>query len=484
MKKRLSIKIGFLLSLFLALSSCRTDLTDYENQTNVSRKSYIAKQLNYDELKLQFPMVAEEVLRLDKSGKASGSNSKIYSDSTDGFTIDTEKSLYIEDENGNRTYTFEILEGKSSPDVLENLVLKDIGNNQFKAYVAGYDRYAVENLTNLGVEDYKTHVTLIQLGDKNGEEIFGKYMSNPCTLSYLADITEVYVPGTICSENLHNFSHYDECKADVKPTSGYYDLIFFWESENICIGGGAGGDPVATAPVGGTPTGGTGTISANPCSKVKNSLTKNVVNSNMANNVKGLLTDLKTTKLPSVNLQITGEVGHAIYQNSNNQLESQYQVQAGTDQEIEFDLGTLHTVVLKHSHTVNGLTTFSLADIYAIKKGIELGNFDENTVFFLVTDHGMQYALTINDINAFTQWANLYFYGWEFDNIKQAKEEDYKKSVDIKNTKEQNENGLAKYLASKDSGLQLFKASDDFSTWQKLTYNELTNNVAKTNCSN
>ncbi len=137
-----------------------------------------------------------------------------------------------------------------------------------------------------------------------------------------------------------------------------------------------------------------------------------------------------------------------------------------------------------HTHKANALTIFSLADIFAIKDGIDNGNFNENTVFYLVTDNGTQYAMTITDLNSFTSWANFYFAGWEFDNFKEAKEDDYKKNVDIKYTIEQNENGLAKFFDTKFAGIQLFKSSSDFSTWQQLIYNPLTNTTTKTNCPN
>ncbi|MEG0761076.1 MAG: hypothetical protein RR411_06300, partial [Chryseobacterium sp.] len=57
--------------------------------------------------------------------------------------------------------------------------------------------------------------------------------------------------------------------------------------------------------------------------------------------------------------------------------------------------------------------------------------------------------MTITDLNSFTAWADSYFFGWEFDNIKEKKEETYAESVDIKNTIEQNENGLVSFFEEK-----------------------------------
>jgi hypothetical protein len=260
MKKNLILKFIFLFSLFLTLLSCRTDLTDYQKGANETQQSYTAKQLSYNELKQQFPSVVDKVSNIKTLVKPSSVNSKIYTDIEDEFSIDTEKSLYIEDERGNKTYTFEVKTEESTPDILENLVLKDIGNNEFEAYISTYDKYAIENLTKLTSEELKGHVTLIQIGNKKGADIFGKYNANLCTMSYLSDVINVYIPGTTCSSPLHHtYSQIGICQDDIKPTPGYYDSVFIYNTADICSGGSTGNGSVSTAPIGGaSPGGGTG----------------------------------------------------------------------------------------------------------------------------------------------------------------------------------------------------------------------------------
>ena len=300
----------------------------------------------------------------------------------------------------------------------------------------------------------------------------------------------VWVPG-VCSSNQQHETGDPGCLCgtpghmDCTPADSGFYIIQYVMLPAECGGGaspgnGPGPSPIYTGPY--NPGGGFGSA-ANPCSKIKNSLVRNVVNSTPPTTVKGKLQYLKNN-LPSVNPQVTGEISYAMFQNSNNALEEEYFAETTQEHNIELTLQVGLYPVYMHTHKVNGLTIFSLADIFAIKYGIDNGNFNENTVFYLVTDNGTQYALTITDLNSFTAWADTYFFGWEFDNFKEAKEDEYKKNVDIKNTIEQNESGLVNFFENKFVGIQLFKASSDFNTWQKLSYNPFTQKITKTNCPN
>ena len=300
----------------------------------------------------------------------------------------------------------------------------------------------------------------------------------------------VYVPG-VCSSEEHHETGQSGCLCGTPghmgctPADEGFYIIQYGMLPAECGGGaspgnGPGSSPISTGPYnpgGGAPT-------ANPCDKIKNPLVRNVLDVAPPTTVKGMLKHLKNN-LPSANPQIKGEISYAMFQDSNNELHAQYFEQTSVDQQIEFSLGIGYIYpVYMHTHTVKGLTIFSLADIYAIKKGIENGSFNENTVFYLVTDNGTQYAMTITDLNSFTSWANGFFIGWEYDVLKDAREKDYEKLVTTKNTINQNENGLMNFFNTKFVGIQLFKASSDFTTWQQLSYNPITKKTVKTNCPN
>lgn len=329
---------------------------------------------------------------------------------------------------------------------------------------------------------------MVYIGDRLEAEIFGKANANQCYVTIFTGTTEVYVPGNLCAGGIHNLSHYDECPlpASQKPTQGYYTTVSTFDSYDMCQSGGSttgsgDGGGGATGPY--NPGGGFGS-GANPCDKIKNTLVRNVLDVVPLTTVKGMLTHLKNN-LPSTNPQIKGEISYAMFQDSNNELHAQYFEQTSEDQQIEFSLGIGYMYpVYMPTHTVNGLTIFSLADIFAIKQGIDNGNFNENTVFYLVTDNGTQYAMTITDLNSFTAWADTYFFGWEFDNIKKSKEDEYEEKVNLKHNIDQNESGLVNFFENTLVGIQLFKASSDFNTWQKLSYNHFTQKITKTNCPN
>ncbi|MDQ1160477.1 hypothetical protein QE422_000845 [Chryseobacterium sp. SORGH_AS 447] len=492
MRKKLVFRLSLLIVLLTTLYSCRNEFIDYERRTDQIKQSYTAKQLNYEQLKQQSPTVAEKIAAFKTLSGLKDQNSRTYIDSEEEFSVDTEKSIYIEDEKGHKTYTFKIERKETNLDILENLVLSDLGNSEFEAFISSYDKVAIESLDKFTLEDLKKHITIAPIGKRNGTDIFGKYMANPCQIM-VPSFVNIYVPGTICCHGIHNYSQIGSCTCTGNglPTDSYSYTGISYDLFNTCDGGGAspGNGPVVTGPYNGNnPGGGFGgtTTTDNPCNKIKNSLLRNVINTNPATNVKGLLIDLKTNKLPSVNPQITGETVYAIFQNPNN-TDWQYQIfeEDNVEHQVEPSLGPGYIYpVFMHTHKVDALTIFSLADIFAIKDGIDNGNFNENTVFYLVTDNGTQYAMTITDLNSFTSWANFYFAGWEFDNIKKMREDDYEKKVNLKNTIDQNENGLAEFFDTKFAGVQLIKSSTDFSTWQQLIYNPLTNKTNKTNCPN
>ncbi|MCS3870609.1 hypothetical protein J3D55_003525 [Chryseobacterium ginsenosidimutans] len=305
------------------------------------------------------------------------------------------------------------------------------------------------------------------------------------------NFVNIFVSGTMCYENKHDYAHIGDC--DYKntpgkaPTDSYSYTGISYEIIITCDGGGAspGNGSVVTGPYdGNNPGGGFGnTITNNPCNKLKNSLSKNIIGTTPLKTTKGMLQILKEN-LPSVNPQIPGEIAYGMYQNASNELEPRFFEELDIAHNIEAELGFDVYPVFMHTHKASGLTIFSLADIFAIKDGIDNGNFNENTVFYLVTDNGTQYAMTITDLNSFNAWTNLYFAGWEFDNIKKLKEDEYEELINKKNNIDQNENGLARFFDTKFAGIQLFKSSPDFSTWQQLIYNPLTNKTTKTNCPN
>lgn len=285
MKRNLFLSLWLMIAAMLFIVSCKSELLDDDNQSVKNKQNLMVKQLRYDELKKQSPAIVEKISKFQKQNLAEV-NSRIYHDTEEGFSVDTEKSLYIEDGEENKTYTFKIVRAENNSGILENLVLKDIGNSEFEAYISTYDNVAVQNYANLSLEEIKSHVTITPIGKVNGSDIFGRMNANSCQITAISNMYDVYVPGTTCASYLHHtFSQLVECQHDVKPTSGYYNTITEYTTYDSCQSGGSttgnGSGTVNTGPYNGgyNGSGGFGLLD-DPCVNIKqeNIKAKNLLN--------------------------------------------------------------------------------------------------------------------------------------------------------------------------------------------------------------
>ncbi|MEG2335079.1 hypothetical protein [Chryseobacterium sp.] len=240
----------------------------------------------------------------------------------------------------------------------------------FDAYLVRYDSIIVNHQSQVAKEEVTKHVKLEYLGQLRDGSATQKAMYCP----QFAFQQYVWVPG-VCSSNQQHETGDPGCLCgtpghmDCTPANAGFYMIRYVMLPTDCGGGaspgnGPGPSPISTGPY--NPGGGFG-AAANPCDKIKNPLQRNVLDVASPTTVKGMLTHLENN-LPSTNPQIKGEICYAMFQDSNNELHAQYYEQTSEDQQIEFSLGTGYMYpVYMHTHTVNGLTIFSLADIFDIK---------------------------------------------------------------------------------------------------------------------
>lgn len=260
-----------MMGVFSIVFSCKTELLEDES-TNPTTQNAIAKQILFKELQKQAPQIAKKVSKFSPVDISA----RTYTDSENDFSIDTEKSLYIEDAKGNKTYTFKITRAENDESVLENLILKDIGNGEFEAYIATYDSYALQNYSNLSLEDVKNHITMVYVGDRLGSEIFGKANAYTCYVM-VPGYSTVYCAGLMCIEGLHDY--YQPCNYKGKEgaaTPGYYTTLLVYTPYDMCEGGGASagsgdGSGVSTSPYGYNGSGGISSLNS-PCEKTKQML--------------------------------------------------------------------------------------------------------------------------------------------------------------------------------------------------------------------
>ncbi|MNU15611.1 hypothetical protein D3C71_37530 [compost metagenome] len=142
MKKKLLLRLCFILMVALTAYSCRTDhfpeqQTDFENQFQ-NRKFYV---LNAKEVKAM-PGLLDKVQAIQQNSMVRNTEiqttSKTNQDSLlQGSIIDTDSVLVIEN-NGSKTYTFKITRDSASP-IVENLVLKKNEDESFSGVMLKYN---------------------------------------------------------------------------------------------------------------------------------------------------------------------------------------------------------------------------------------------------------------------------------------------------------------------------------------------------------
>lgn len=217
------------------------------------------------------------------------------------------------------------------------------------------------------------------------------------------------------------------------------------------------------------------------CMKLKNLMLKPVNNQRPAKIVRALLNELKQNTTTTTN-----EMGY--YLNPLDTAESKFENYAfeGIENADEtlVDFGDNLVSVIMHLHYNNEaenkkqLSVFSLQDIYEIYNlvvnNIYLYNKDTFT-YFLTTEHGTNYAIQINDANAFVNsgFATKYFQGWESDNIRLLAEDRYSENlynILPDKTNGQNELSFTKFLANENLGLTLFRANANFTEFTEIQY--------------
>ena len=128
------------------------------------------------------------------------------------------------------------------------------------------------------------------------------------------------------------------------------------------------------------------------------------------------------------------------------------------------------------------LSVFSMPDLYAIYNLLQTVHIlDEQFNIFLVTVHGTKYALKFKNLQSvqdFVNFGNIWFSDWEIDNLpaefsqREKIEDKFENEYRIKprnpNKNHKNEKRFVKFLDDFNMGLDLYKANDDFSQWEKV----------------
>lgn len=443
------LMILFILSLF----SCSEDL--YENESKSSSK-FKVEIVNSNALiknkELMKSLSFNKVLKPSQFGR-------IVSDTINGLSIDTDNVKYLEGNNFN-SYTFNILNQESEK--LDNLVLMSQPNGSYKPYVMRYDLTNAEKeaLNNGGNVDFTNKTKVLKLYDSNlVSDIFSKLLyQEECSMTYTWEeqITITPCPIDGCLEH---------------PWASYEVSHILVGTLNCSSGGGGGeiGGEIGTAPHGGGVGSGS---SKTPCQQLKDNNSKPITNTTPQKTVLDNLNDL-TTQMSTV----PRERMYVLFptSTSENQYEESFTQGPLNGGDAELNVSGIYISALMHCHyNTSLLSIFSLSDIYLMyslqSSGFLLNN-GETFTSYLVTAHGTKYAIrfTPPDPNSLNTYNENFFTGWEFDNIKDVKEDEYEDNVNQGNTPAQNELGFLKFVKKQNLGIEIYKADATFSQWSKLS---------------
>jgi hypothetical protein len=508
MRKKQKFKILLLFLLGILIYSCHYDDENinskipFKTNENFKLKKVFLK--DYSKNTKLFNQIAKvESNRLRQIDNSTG---KIVNSTDNSFSIDTEYATYIENENGQHSYTFKI--NRENPSyLLENLVLNSSDSLGYQTFIVSYDisQQEYDNIAQGILVDFSNKITISNLVDTN-------IVTNIFNKEDVVDIqTLCLTTSTVygwCSYGLHNGDNMSEC--NVQHTMSQ-TTISSWEECTISINIGGGS-------TGGTGDGGgSGNPNSNPDSTYDGSdpnihgngsvstaptLDDNPPKKDPCDKVKDLLAlnpNIKTSLLQLNNqTSNTTEEGSFLLNNSS----TVQNATVSSSGEVQFTVPSNGVLIfMAHTHNSPSNSTYSVfswEDLEGIAKFLKDGNIDATQfVTFLMTADGTRYAFTIDDTTSFLSFFAQIgdpLYSLE-NNIKKATTmfKYYGQNNGIENTipnaliKVENtdlikdEKNFLKIIKKNKIGITLFEVDSTFTNFEKVKLNFF-NSITKNPC--
>ncbi|KQT23977.1 hypothetical protein ASG22_08105 [Chryseobacterium sp. Leaf405] len=248
---------------------------------------------------------------------------------------------------------------------------------------------------------------MVSLGSISGTEVFGKYNANLCTIT-IPEFVNMYIPGMMCCENLHNYAQTADCKCPPSglPTEGYSYTGISYTTYDTCGGGaspgngssGSGSGVITTSPHGG---GSLPDLLGNPCEKLKQLLNTPTSLPPGAVSIKTALVDLKTKNMATA----THEDGYSFfYDPANGQMYAKKVTTYTADNTVEY-VRTPNTFGGAHTHMNSLQGIFSHDDIMMENNfffwftSVPQGSVDVPIPVHIVVANNEVYALALEDAN-------------------------------------------------------------------------------------
>ncbi|WP_306620900.1 hypothetical protein [Chryseobacterium ginsenosidimutans] len=471
---RKNISWLFLLTVFgCMLQSCRNE--DLYLGTENDKPSYsgiTSKTLHRRDID-RVPSLSQTLQSVTYTGK--NSSAKIYTDDKEGFTVNTEEFMLVEDNTGMKCYTFRV-QREQENDLLENLLVTDKGDGSLYTYLVQYNQEYQKGRFSSAPEMrdlIEKNLKIIPLGIKKEGEIFGKIASNVCM-----GVTTVWVeePGTNCESGDHTFMDGDACiywehLGMALPGVGGHYVYTMYDNCSTQGSGGSVGTVGTTGPYVGGSIGDIYIYPPDPCEALKD------LYKPAKTNIKPAITYLQgklgeTVEFGKTLIKYpnpTPNTSPDVYENQENTQSTNTEVFTGRGGPV---YGSIHT------HYYPGLVPmFSWKDMKALYQYYSETN-DENidkVVMVLVCkdDNGQNqvYAIKIDDPNtlydalqndAIQNIPDLA--GMTSVNIAKIMDDDLTKLY-TKNYPEREKTFLDRFA---NFGISLYKADENVTTWDKL----------------
>lgn len=482
MTQKLSKFLSFILfSTIFSLHSCQVeDLAGSKSSNN--SKHVVVLRKNFEDLKKDSKLI-ESLSMFTNLGTSSFQ--KEYYDPDNDFYIDLDDVMFTLDENDNPTYTFYIRRELESFNGLENLVLKYNKTGEFDAILVQYND-VIMNLNSDDPDKIKQsidqNVNFVYLGRKTLSDLESKFLEIE---QQCFEPGYVYLGSHACTSGAHIFEQGAECdywgSAGMATSGGYVFTLV--PVSCLHLPGGSPSNSEGGFSTGPHQIGGANVPNKTPCEQLKRLTSKPIANTTPPKTVLSNLNDLTSqmSSNPRERMYILTPTSATEDQFVENYVEGPLD---GGD--VNLNLSNLYVSVLMHCHYKTSLLSiFSLSDIqeiYQLQSDSFLLNEGQTFTSMLVTVHETKYAIRFAPPRPNLQPYNQnYFIGWEFDNIKKAKEDSYYKKVNEANTPAQNELGFLHFIKAQNLGIEIYKADENFSQWSKLSI-DATGKLKSTPC--
>lgn len=499
--KKLSL-FGIIVVVLFTFINCEYDekTIDYQKQDQSDNNLKVSK-VNFNQFKNNKKL-------MDKLGNIKNTTQQTTArliQANDGsFSINTDLAYLIESENGNHSYTFQII--RQNPQYrLENLILKENDSTGYNLYIAQYNitELEFEQLQNGENPTIINKLTIVPVANNiiNTTNILNRGSAEGMCL------TETVVPGNTCPGPEHHT--FEDIMGNVLAggnggcpyfvnggfTAYAQKTIYSWGPCGQDDGG--GGNPIDNGNYDnpGLTGGGVNTTPTfnstikKPCEEIKKITDKPAFATNMQvlkNNING------TKEKGFIIRDKTGTDAFSPVVEGNSDGTITYPYADSTPAELDLlfsSIGTAHNHITTINTQIGIFTPEDLGNL--LLNGLietHLQNPNRSTtpkkaVIFVITDKGF-FALKINNLTKLQAFC-IDYASWSKERTEKYMKEHFQDpeeyNITPTSTKQEQITGFLRFMQDQDIGIDLYEGNKDtFGNWNKLDLTENNGNFTYT----